>query len=55
MARGEGDFASIAVDPRWRQLSPTEHVRPWTDDFSNLLGAVDWAALGRQLVDAATR
>jgi spermidine synthase len=55
LARGEHDFASIEVDPRWRQLSSDEHARPWTDDFSNLLGAVDWGALGRQLVDAARR
>jgi hypothetical protein len=55
MARHERDLGPIALDPRWLELPPAGDTRPWTDDFSNLLGALDWAALGRQLVDAATR
>jgi hypothetical protein len=55
MARHQQDLGPIALDPRWQELSPAGDTRPWTDDFSNLLGALDWAALGRQLVDAATR
>jgi len=55
MARREGDLGTIAVDARWAPLPPGDGSRLWTDDFSNVLGALDWRALGSQLVDAATR
>ena len=55
MVRSDGDLGAIAADPRWQPLPTAPGARPWTDDFSNLLGAVDWRALGRQLADAATR
>ena len=35
-AEGLADFRA---DGRWRKLAPTE-VRPWTDDYVNLFGAV---------------
>jgi SAM-dependent methyltransferase len=55
MARRDADLGAIAADPRWRPLPVAPGATAWTDDFSNLLGAVDWRALGRQLADAATR
>ena len=55
MARREGDLGAIGADPRWQPLQIAPGARPWTDDFSNVLGAVDWRALGRQLADAAAR
>jgi spermidine synthase len=53
MARSGGDLGAIDADPRWQPLPIASDARPWTDDFSNVLGAVDWQALGRQLADAA--
>jgi hypothetical protein len=55
MARGEADLGAIGTDSRWKPLPITSAARLWTDDFSNVLGAVDWPALGRQLADAAAR
>jgi hypothetical protein len=53
MARSGGDLGAIDADPRWQPLPIASDARPWTDDFSNVLGAVDWQALARQLADAA--
>jgi hypothetical protein len=55
MARREADLGEIGADSRWQPLPIAPDARPWTDDFSNVLGAVDWAALGRQLAVAAGR
>jgi hypothetical protein len=30
------------LDPRWISLSPPCNGRPWTDDFSNIVGALRW-------------
>jgi SAM-dependent methyltransferase len=35
----EAGMADFAADPRWRVLAPTD-VRPWTDDYVNLFGAL---------------
>jgi SAM-dependent methyltransferase len=32
----------FAGDTRWRRLAPPRDVRPWSDDFSNLYGAIMW-------------
>ena len=29
-------------DPRWRPLVADAGARPWTDDYSNIFGAIDW-------------
>jgi SAM-dependent methyltransferase len=55
MTRGAAELGEIGADSRWQPLPIALDARPWTDDFSNVLGAVDWAALGRQLADAAGR
>jgi hypothetical protein len=38
LARSGDDLALLEHDRRWRRLVPTG-ARPWSDDFSNLLGA----------------
>jgi hypothetical protein len=55
MARSGKDLGAIDTDPRWQPLLAAPGERPWTDDFSNVLGTVDWRAIGRQLADAAGR
>ncbi|MGH6922090.1 MAG: fused MFS/spermidine synthase, partial [Geminicoccaceae bacterium] len=41
IARSEADLGALADDPRWRRM-PAAAAHPWTDDFSNLLGALRW-------------
>jgi spermidine synthase len=41
VARSERDLGALAADPRWHRLTPGT-VPPWTDDFSNLVGALRW-------------
>jgi hypothetical protein len=40
LARSEADLGALASDGRWRPLPAGG--RPWTDDFSDLLGALRW-------------
>jgi hypothetical protein len=40
LARNADDLAFLATDPRWQQLKSDSTTRPWTDDYSNLLGAI---------------
>ncbi|MBA3268426.1 MAG: fused MFS/spermidine synthase [Acidimicrobiia bacterium] len=40
MAREPADLASLAADPTWVTLPPRPGADVWTDDFSNLLGAI---------------
>ena len=42
MSRSPGDLALL--DERWLPLLANGTGRPWTDDFSNLLGALLWSA-----------
>jgi hypothetical protein len=42
IARNESDLAGLANDPRWESTYHRPGTRPWTDDFSNLVGALDW-------------
>jgi SAM-dependent methyltransferase len=39
IARSPAGLASFAHDPRW-QLTDPDRVRPWTDDYTNLFGAL---------------
>ncbi len=41
VARSEKDLGALAADPRWRRMTPGT-APPWTDDFSNLVGALRW-------------
>ena len=39
-ARDEADVGSLASSDAWAETEPTENQRVWTDDYSNILGAV---------------
>jgi spermidine synthase len=40
LARDRAALARFTADPRWRPLHGSTQV--WTDDFSNILGVIDW-------------
>ncbi len=39
-AREEADVGALASSEKWAETEPTENQRVWTDDYSNILGAV---------------
>ncbi|MGJ4930308.1 fused MFS/spermidine synthase [Bradyrhizobium sp. HKCCYLS2038] len=39
-AREEADIGKLASSDKWTETEPTEGERVWTDDYSNILGAV---------------
>ncbi len=39
-AREEADIGELASSEQWAETEPTENQRVWTDDYSNVLGAV---------------
>jgi hypothetical protein len=39
-ARDEADVGSLASSDKWAETEPTDGQRNWTDDYSNILGAV---------------
>jgi hypothetical protein len=41
MARSTRDLRTVAPDPRWHDCRRSPGTAPWTDDYSNLLGALD--------------
>ena len=43
-ARDEADVGALATSPQWAQTSVNDRQRVWTDDYSNILGAV-WRRL----------
>ncbi len=42
LARRPEHLDALASDPRWHRLDHTASRRPWTDDFSNVLGVIRW-------------
>jgi hypothetical protein len=42
MARGQEDLGKVTGDKRWSTCA-TDDGREWTDDYSNVLGAVRWS------------
>jgi hypothetical protein len=46
VARTSAALAPFATDPRWRPADPRD-VRPWTDDYTNLFGALVRRLQGR--------
>jgi hypothetical protein len=46
VARDAAGLAPFAADPRWRPADP-RGVRPWTDDYTNLFGALVRRIQGR--------
>jgi hypothetical protein len=43
-AREDGDVGELASSDEWAKTAPNENQRVWTDDYSNVLGAV-WRRL----------
>lgn len=43
-AREEADVGTLAANSSWALTEPEDHQRVWTDDYSNVLGAV-WRRL----------
>jgi len=39
-AREEADVGGLAASDKWTETLPTKGQRVWTDDYSNILGAV---------------
>lgn len=52
MARRPEDLAALPDDPRSKPLA-ADNGRVWTDDFSNLMEAIQWHSTWRQLQPAA--
>ena len=42
IAARDADLAFLATDPRWRALRAEHGSQPWSDDFSNIFGAIRW-------------
>jgi hypothetical protein len=42
LARSDQDLGRLASDARWQPLTAREGVRVWTDDYSDLVGALGW-------------
>jgi len=42
IARRPADLAFLAADPRWQALRAEHGSQPWSDDFSNIFGAIRW-------------
>jgi hypothetical protein len=36
------NLGPILKKPGWRVLPPSQNPRPWTDDFSNIIGVLKW-------------
>jgi hypothetical protein len=39
-ARDQADVGKLASSGQWKRAKPTENQRLWTDDYSNVFGAV---------------
>ncbi len=42
IARRRADLGGLADDPRWSRLVARPDRRPWTDQFSNIVGTLRW-------------
>jgi hypothetical protein len=40
VARSPGDLAALHLGPSWKIIPPQRDVRVWTDDYSDILGAI---------------
>ncbi len=40
VTRKPEDARALAADPAWHQATPDKSAPPWTDDYSNILGAI---------------
>jgi hypothetical protein len=46
LARDPADLRDLAAGHGWRALAPATAAAPWTDDYSNVLGAIFRRKLG---------
>ena len=42
LAEDPATLAILDSDPRWVPLPPSPGTKPWTDDYSNIFGAMNW-------------
>lgn len=42
LARDDSVFQRLGVDPRWKALPAADGGRPWTDAYSDVIGAIRW-------------
>ena len=42
LARDTAHFGALTSDTLWSELTAERRSRPWTDDYSNLLGVIRW-------------
>lgn len=42
IARRQHDLAFLDENVRWEPLAALPSARPWSDDFSNIVSAIDW-------------
>jgi spermidine synthase len=42
LAAGAADLDAVGTDARWHPLPPRPDASLWTDDYSNILGALRW-------------
>lgn len=42
LARSPEDLSLLALDPNWRPLTPEADDPLWTDEYTNVLRAIDW-------------
>jgi hypothetical protein len=47
LARKSADLGDLSQRPGWREIKPNSGVPAWTDDYSNILGAILRKKLGR--------
>ena len=47
LARQRADLGDLPLRPGWREIRPVPGVPAWTDDYSNILGAILRKQLGR--------
>ena len=40
LARSQADLGTLPQHPGWREMKPQPGTRAWTDDYSNILGAI---------------
>jgi hypothetical protein len=40
LARKTGDLGDLPNRPGWLEIKPVPDIRIWTDDYSNVLGAI---------------
>jgi spermidine synthase len=42
LARRDADLAFLDAEPRWSRQPPARSMRPWSDDFSNIVSVMEW-------------